>query len=78
MQIKNKVLGLWLAGLLVGLPADVTAATVDILASFRPDPSQPARNVFKTTRRRVTAIAPGRRSTATRRATASVFRSIFG
>lgn len=47
MQIKNKVLGLWLAGLLVGLPADVTAATVDILASFRPDPSQPARNVFK-------------------------------
>src|SRR5450830_781726 len=47
MQIKHTLLGLWLVGLLVGLPADATAATVDILASFRPDPSQPSRNVFK-------------------------------
>jgi hypothetical protein len=47
MQIKHTLLGLWLVGLLLGLPADATAATVDILASFRPDPSQPSRNVFK-------------------------------
>ncbi|KAA8560898.1 hypothetical protein FX985_00948 [Pseudomonas extremaustralis] len=47
MQVKLNVLGLWVAGLLSGLSGPAMAATVDILASFRPDPSQPARNVFK-------------------------------
>ena len=44
MQLELKMAGLLLSGLLSGHAA---AATVDILASFRPDPSQPARNVFK-------------------------------
>lgn len=44
MQLKFTMLGMLVAWLLSG---NAWAATVDILADFRPDPSQPAKNVFK-------------------------------
>lgn len=48
MQLKLKMAGLLLSGVLSGLlSGHAAAATVDILAMFRPDPSQPGRNVFK-------------------------------